>query len=139
MSIKGEILSNFKSYLENLGIFTKVERGLISLADAKKWKFPLCVFNSLKVETKSIEYNTATYRLYVDLRIYNQTSKSDNYFDTLDNLQEEVLKTFNCLEPNTIHSKLINIQVIQSDEPINDEYIDGLYEIRFVIIFDYRI
>lgn len=139
MAVKTEILTALGNWLENLGIFKKVRRGLIHLEDVSKYDTPLCVYNSFKTEPVAFFFNTTTRKMYVEIYVYNKY-KGDEYFSKGDELETNLLKQIECIEDPAldIQQNVIKFEYVSSEEVINDDYIDGLYAVRIIVTIEYR-
>ncbi len=138
MAVKTEIINNLIKKFKDLGTFKVVERGIEKISNYKKLYFPALFINSYKTEKNDSlsGYQRQVRKLYLALVIVEQT-KSD-YYERLDELENTVINFIeNICQPTDIHSNVLKIEYIDSEEKINDEHLDGLISITILITIDY--
>lgn len=139
MTTKTEILNNLIDKIKaNFPEFKQVVRGQRAIDD-KRNRFPLCSINSYKTTINKLQssYNQTTYTMYVALHIYNQTKS--NYYSSLDDLEDRLLSFIDKLDyQKDLHPSITTIEIISSEEPINDEYVDNFYYLVITIAINFR-
>lgn len=140
MTIKNEILTNLVSLLEtNITDFRYVKRGLVSLGD-RHIQYPSCFINSYKIvlnkSLTSFNYRRV-YSMITMLDVFGKTRTG--YFTELDSLENQLIVYLDgIVEPSVvIHSNVINITFDFVEEIINDQALDGMYELQMQVTIDY--